>query len=103
MSSSVAKPATARLASRSIGLGFIALVGIVNPTVGSDRHTDPGTSRLSRAELIERVVRYYPHPDPELRARITDDLSGYEPYPFATRLGAGCADTTSPSPLTNFE
>jgi hypothetical protein len=103
MSSSVAKQVTARLASRRIGLGLIALFGSVSPTLGSDRHADPGTSGLSRAELIERVVRYYPHPDPELRVRITNELSVYDIDQFATRLDAGCADTTPPSPLTTFE
>ena len=102
MSSSVAKPATARLANRSIGLGLVVLFGSVSATMGSDRQVDQGTSRLSRAELIERVVRYLPHPDPELRARISSALSDNDPDQFAT-LGAGCADATSPSPLNPFD
>ena len=103
MSSSVAKPATARLANRSIGIGLVALIGSVSSPMASDRHGDQGTSRLSRAELIERVVRYYPHPDPELRARISSVLSDNGPEQIATRVGAGCADATSPSPLGPFD
>ena len=71
--------------------------------MASDRHGDQGTSRLSRAELIERVVRYYPQPDPDLRARISSALSDNDPDQFATRVGTGCADSNSPSPPIPFD
>jgi hypothetical protein len=103
MSSSAATPATARLADWSIGIGFIALIGSVGSPMASDRHGDEGTSRLSRAELIERVVRYHPHPDPELRARTSLALSDYGPDQFAIRVSAECMDSTSSSPLSVFD
>jgi len=103
MSLSVTKPATARLTSRSIGIGLVALIGSASSPMASERHGDQGTSRLSRAELIERVVRYYPQPHPEMRARISRALSDNDPEQFATHVGAGCADATSPSPPNPFD
>jgi hypothetical protein len=103
MSSSAAKPAIARLANRGIGIGLLALIGSVGSPMASELPGGQGTSRLSRAELIERVVRYHPHPDPELHARTSRALSDYRADQFATRVGTGCTQSTSSSPLSAFD
>lgn len=109
MASTAARRATRGPAPGRIGLSLLVLFGGIGLPLGADLQAGagplapPNADRLSRAELIERVLRYHPHPDSGLRARTQRALSGYGTEQFATRTGDGCTDATTSAPSGGFE
>ncbi|MGB5734340.1 MAG: hypothetical protein WBM40_07855 [Thiohalocapsa sp.] len=79
-----------------IAVGFLVFSG-VGIAQACERPADRSTDRLSRAELIDRVVRYHPHPDSKARARIARTLGESGQTPIAA---PGCVSCTSATTLS---